>query len=86
MATVAAADRAGSLADARPPTFRQAREWHHKCAGHYQAAAVRWPRLAWGYVHLLLIVPSARFCEWVTASPIRLAVALAIFFAAWFGR
>ena len=30
MATVTAADRAGSLADAQPPTFRQARAWHHQ--------------------------------------------------------
>jgi hypothetical protein len=86
VSALAALDRAGSLGDAQPPTFRQAREWHHKCAGHYQALIIRWPRLLWGYVHLLLIVPSARFCEWVTASPPRLIVAVALFCAFWFGR
>ena len=86
MAVIAAADRAGSLGDAQPPTFRQAREWHHRCAGHYEALAVRWPRLLWGYVHLLLVLPALRSAEWVTASPIRLAVALAVLAAFWFGR
>lgn len=63
LASIAAAARAGSLADAQPPSLRQAREWHHRCAGHYQAGLIRWPRLAWGYLHLLLVVPPARFCE-----------------------
>jgi hypothetical protein len=86
VSVLAAMDRAGALGDAQPPTFRQAREWHHKCAGHYQALLIRWPRLLWGYVHLLIVVPSARFYEWVTASPVRLAVAVALFCAFWFGR
>lgn len=86
MATIAAADRAGSLGDAQPPTLRQARQWHHRCAGHYQAGLIRWPRLLWGYLHLLLVKPALNAAEWVTASPIRLAVALAVFFAFWFGR
>ncbi len=81
-----AVDRAGSLPDAQPPTLRQSRAWHHKCAGHYQALLVRWPRLLWGYVHLLLVKPALNAAEWVTASPARSAVALAVFSAFWLGR
>lgn len=83
VSVLAALDRAGSLSDAQPPTFRQAREWHHRCAGHYQAAIIRWPRLAWGYVHLLTVMPALRFAEWVTASPARYAVAAALLAVAW---
>jgi len=86
VSALAALDRAGSLPDAQPPTLRQAREWQHKCAGHYQALLVRWPRLLWGYVHLLLVKPALNAAEWVTASPVRSAVALAVFAAFWFGR
>jgi hypothetical protein len=86
MASAAAADRAGSLPDAQPKTLRQARAWHHRCAGHYQAAAMRWPRLVWGYVHMTLIVPALRSAEWVTESPARSLVAAVILTAAWFGR
>jgi len=86
VSAVAALDRAGSLPDAQPPTLRQARAEHHRCAGHYQAAAMRWPRLLWGYVHLLIIKPALNGFEWVTFSPIRSAVVVALFFAFWFGR
>ena len=86
VSALAALDRAGSLPDAQPPTLRQAREWHHKCAGHYQSLLIRWPRLLWGYVHLLLVKPALNAAEWVTASPVRSAVALAVFAAFWFGR
>lgn len=85
VSVLAALDRAGSLPDAQPPTLRQAREWHHECAGHYQALLVRWPRLLWGYVHLLLVKPALNAAEWVTASPVRLVVALAIIFAIRYG-
>ena len=86
VSAVAALDRAGSLPDAQPPTLRQARAEHHRCAGHYQAAAMRWPRLLWGYVHLLIIKPALNGFEWVTFSPARSAVVVALFFAFWFGR
>jgi hypothetical protein len=86
VSVLAAMDRAGSLADARPPSLRQDRDWHHRCAGHYQALILRWPRLAWGYVHLLIITPALRFTEWVTKSPARGAVAAAILAVIWFGR
>ena len=86
VSVLAALDRAGSLPDAQPPTLRQARAEHHRCAGHYQAAAMRWPRLLWGYVHLLIIKPALNGFEWVTFSPARSAVVVALFFAFWFGR
>lgn len=83
---IAMIDCAGSLADAQPPSLRQDRAWHHKCAGHYQAGLIRWPRLLWGYIHLLAFVPVFRFSEWVTKSPARALVAAAILAAFWFGR
>ena len=86
MSVIAAADRAGSLADVQPPTLRQARDWHHRCAGHYQAALLRWPRLLWGYVHLLIIKPALNGLEWVTASPARAFVAAALLAVAWIWR
>lgn len=86
VSVLAAVDRAGSLPDAQPPTLRQAREWHHKCAGHYQALLVRWPRLLWGYVHLLLVKPALNGLEWITASPARSAVAAAVLAVAWIWR
>lgn len=76
-------DRPGSLIHAQPPTFAQARERHHQCAGHYQAALMRWPRLAWGYAHLLAVKPALNLAEWLTESPARLAVALAVAAAVW---
>ena len=52
-------DKPGSLAHSQPPTFRQARDRHHECARHYEALILRWPRLPWGYFHLLVIMPVA---------------------------
>lgn len=86
MAAIAAADRAGSLGDAQPPTLRQARAWHHKCAGHYRAGILRWPRLLWGYLHLLIVKPALNGLEWVTASPARAAVAAAVLAVIWIWR
>ena len=80
---VALLDRPGSLIDAQPPTFRQARDRHHECAGHFQAALLRWPRYAWGYLHLLLIKPVLNLAEWITESPARFTVALAISAVIW---
>ena len=85
VSVLAALDRAGSLPDAQPLTLRQARAEHHRCAGHYQSAALRWPRLLWAYVHLLIIKPALNGLEWVTFSPARSAVAVAVIVAIWFG-
>jgi hypothetical protein len=81
--SAAALDRDGSLIDAQPKTFRQARAWHHECAGHYEALAMRWPRLLWGYAHLLVIKPALNFLEWVTESPARLLVAVLLGAVIW---
>jgi hypothetical protein len=86
LSALAALDRAGSLPDAQPPTLRQAREWQHRCAGHYQSPVIRWPRLVWAYVHLLIIKPALNGLEWVTASPARSAVAAALLAVAWIWR
>jgi hypothetical protein len=86
MSALAALDRGVSLRDAQPPTFRQARDWHHRCAGHYQAALIRWPRLLWGYLHMLLVKPALNGLEWVTASPARMAVAAAVLAVIWIWR
>jgi len=86
LSALAALDRAGSLPDAQPPTLRQAREWQHKCAGHYQSLLIRWPRLLWGYVHLIVIKPALNGLEWVTASPARSAVAAALLAVVWIWR
>jgi hypothetical protein len=86
VSVLGAVDRAGALGDAQPPTLRQARAEHHRCAGHYQAALIRWPRLLWGYVHLLVIKPALNGLEWVTASPARSAVAAAILAVIWIWR
>ena len=86
VSVLAALDRAGSLPDAQPPTLRQARAWQHRCAGHYQSLLVRWPRLLWGYVHLLVIKPALNGLEWVTASPARSAVAAALLAIVWIWR
>jgi hypothetical protein len=67
-------DRPGSLAHAQPPTFRQARDRCHECAGHFQAGLLRWPRFAWGYLHLLVIMPALYLAVWVTESPARFIV------------
>src|SRR5690349_17220582 len=83
VSALAALDRAGSLPDAQPPTLRQAREWQHRCAGHYQSLLMRWPRLLWGYVHLLIVKPALNGLEWVTASPARAAVAAALLAVIW---
>ena len=86
VSVLAAMDRAGSLRDLQPPTLGETRAWHHRCAGHYATAIIRWPRLLWGYVHVLLLKPALMAAEWVTASPVRCAVALAFLAAFWFGR
>lgn len=86
VSALAALDRAGSLPDAQPPTLRQAREWQHRCAGHYRSLLVRWPRLLWGYIHLLLVKPALNGLEWVTASPARAAVAAALLAVIWIWR
>lgn len=82
----ALADRPGSLVHSQPPTFHQSHARHHEAARHYEALLLRCPRLLWGYFHLLAIKPALNFLEWVTESPARLAVALAIAAIVWIWR
>jgi hypothetical protein len=77
-------DRPGSLVHSQPPTFRQARDRHHECARHYRHSAVRWPRLLWGYLHLLAIKPALNLAEWLTESPARFLVAVTVAAVIWF--
>jgi hypothetical protein len=80
----AALDRQGSLADAQPPTFRQARDRHHECAGHLGTwAFLRVLRLAWGYFHLLVIKPALNAAEWVTETPARFFITCAVAAVIW---
>jgi hypothetical protein len=66
-------DRPGTLVDAQPPTFRQARQEHHRCAAHFNALLFAWPRLAWGYAHIIAIKAPLYFAEMVSFSPVWLA-------------
>lgn len=86
MASRAAAvlDKPGSLVHSQPPTFRQARDRHHECARHYEALILRWPRLLWGWFHLLAVKPALNLLEWVTESPARFFVSVAIAAVIWF--
>lgn len=76
-------DWPGSLIYSQPPTFAQAHARHKQCAGHYSAALLRWPRLAWGWVHLLVLKPVLNALEWVTSSPATSAVAIALGVVIW---
>jgi hypothetical protein len=67
----------------QPPTFRQARDRHHECAGHFGTPVLRWLRLMWGYLHLLAVKPVLNLAEWVTESPARFFVAIAILAVLW---
>lgn len=77
-------DRPESLFDTRPPSFREVRAWHRQCAVHYSAGLIRWPRQLWAFIHLFVIMPALRAAEWVTASPARFAVALAVALVVWY--
>ena len=68
----------GSLLNSQPPTFAQQHERHQQCAAHFQSGIFRWPRLVWGYVHLLVVKPPLNLMEWITESPARTCVAVAL--------
>lgn len=73
-----------SLAHARPSSLAETRERHHRAAGHWNAAAMRIPRIIYGYIHLG-VKGLLHLIEWVLESPPRLACALAAlyFFVFW---
>jgi hypothetical protein len=68
---------ATSLLSRQPSSMAQARNRHHVAAGHFEAGLIRWPRLAWGYFHLL-VKAVLHVAEWVTESPPRLAVTIVL--------
>jgi hypothetical protein len=72
-----------SLLHARPPSLAEQRERHHQAAAHFEAALLRWPRLAWGYWHLA-VKAVLHLTEWVLESPPRLAAAAAVAVIVWF--
>lgn len=76
-------DKPGSLVHSQPPTFRQARDRHHECAGHFNAPVLRYPRYIWGYFHLLVIKPALNLAEWITETPARFFPALIIAIVIW---
>jgi hypothetical protein len=76
-------DRPGSLVHAQPPTFARAREQHHEAAARHSAPFVRGLRLAWGYLHLLLVKTVLNGLEWVTENPARFLVAVIIGAVVW---
>ena len=72
-----------SLAHARPSSLAETRERHHRAAGHWNAAAMRWPRIIYGYIHLG-VKSLLHLIEWVLESPPRLATAVAALYFLWF--
>jgi hypothetical protein len=76
------AARPDSLADSQPHSYRQARAFHHRCASHFEAALLRWPRLAWGYLHMAAVKWPLNLLEWLTESPARCVIAVAVWFIA----
>jgi hypothetical protein len=78
----AAAVKSGALVTGRMPSLSQARERHVAAAGHYDAAVLAWGRHAWGHFHLLVKV-LLNCIEWVTETPPRFFLAVALLAAAW---
>lgn len=71
-------DHPASLVHSQPMTFKEALDWHGECARHYRHPFFAGCRMAWGWFHLLVIKPALNLAEWVTESPLRLAVAVAL--------
>ena len=77
-------NKPGSLYFSQPPTFAQARDRHHECAGHFGSPLLKLLRLAWGYAHLLAVLPPLYLLAWLTESPARLLIAAALSAVIWF--
>jgi len=78
------ANKPGSLYLAQPPSFAQARDRHHECAGHFGSPLLKLLRLAWGYVHLLTVKPVLNYAEVATSSPAWFFANVAIGVVIWF--
>ena len=74
--------QSGVLVTSHPSSLADAHTRVHEAAGHWEALAVKVPRLLWGYgwlgfkalLHLL---------EWVTESPVRFIIAAVLVIVAW---
>jgi hypothetical protein len=60
---------------AAPPSLAEQRQRHHVAASRWNALIVRHPRVAWGYLHLV-IKAVLHLIEWVLESPPRLLTAI----------
>jgi len=80
-----AGEHPGTLLHAQPPTFHQAHVRHRECAGHYGHVALRQPRLAYGYVHLVFVKAPLNYAEWATDSPLRGTVHVLLGLTVWLG-
>lgn len=65
------------LVNARPKSLAQARGAHKAAAAQWNAPLARWPREAWGWLHLALKA-AVHALDWVTESVIRTLVAAVI--------
>lgn len=72
-------DRTDSLADSQPHTYRQARAYHHRCAGEFDHVLLSLPRLVWGYLHMAFVKWVLNLAEWLTESPVRCVIAVVVF-------
>ena len=68
-----------SLLDATPPALLLVWERHRTAAKAWDTRLLRWPRWAWGAVHVTMIAPVLYFMVWATDSgPKALAALLVI--------
>lgn len=80
----AMANKPGTVLHSQPPTFWQAWDRHKECAGHFGPPLLRWLRLAWGCLHLLVILPPLYLLSWITESPLRLFITAALSAVIWY--
>lgn len=68
-----------SVLHAQPPSLAETRERHHRAAGQWNALAMVWPRIIYGYGHLC--VKALLHCiEWVLESPPRVVIAAVVIY------
>jgi hypothetical protein len=79
---ISAALTGGSLIHAKPPSLHETWTRHTESATHFQGWILRWPRYAWGVIHIALKAV-LHALEWVTESPPRLLVAALVVLAIW---
>lgn len=80
----ALANKPGTLAHAQPPTFWQAWDRHKECAGHFSSDAARVARLAWGVLHVAVLLWPLYLAAWILESPARTVITAALGAAVWY--